>query len=199
MQLPASLPEPPDLEPYDREWDDEDAHEPFVDRRREEIEDVLADGAWERALHEWAEHADWDEADFETVLDLGLFEEFDFYWDPDCECIEYHGPEIPDDWQEREAYSALDSHTSVSKIEMGLADLGRVVSEILQSEYLDWESPFPDPDAPIEDVDDGAGLGGEPEPESELIHDPYARESENGEDVIDENEFESPSDHGSWS
>ncbi|HKL30444.1 MAG TPA: hypothetical protein VJ898_14395 [Natrialbaceae archaeon] len=198
MQLPASLPDPPDLEPHDPDWDDESAYE-SVDHRRDEIQAVLEDGAWERALHEWAEHTDWDETDFEIARDLGLFEALDFSWDPDAERIEYYTPEVPDDWQDRDLHPGLDSWAVVSKIDAGLSDLGRVVSEVLQAEYVDWESPFPEPDTTVTDEpEEGSGANGEPEPESELVHDPYARERGNGDEIIDEDEFESASDGGSW-
>ncbi|MFW6376557.1 MAG: hypothetical protein ACOC0F_01145 [archaeon] len=197
MQLPASVPEPPDLEPHDPDWNDESAYE-SVDHRRDEIQAVLEDGVWERALHEWAEHADWDETDFGIARDLDLFEAFDFSWDPDSERIEYHTPEVPDDWQERDLHPALDSWTVVSKIDVGLADLGRAVSELIQAEYVDWESPFPDPDTTVtEGSEEESDAAGEPEPESDLITDPYVRERGNGDEIIEEDEFDSTSENGS--
>lgn len=198
MQLPQSLPEPPDLEPHESDWDDESAYE-SVDHRRDEIQAVLEDGAWERALNEWAEHTDWDETDFEIATDLGLFEAFDFSWDPDDERIEYHTPEVPDDWRDRDLHPALDSWTLVSKIDEGLADLGRVVAEVLQTEYVDWESPFPDPDTVGEGPEDESGANGEPRPESERVTDPFARERDHGDEGIDEDEFGSHSGNGSGS
>jgi len=196
MQLPAFLPEPPEVEPYESDWDEASDLGTDHDHRREEIETVLEDGAWERALHEWADHTDWDETDFEIARDLGLFEAFDFSWDPDGERIEYRTPEVPDDWQERDLHPALDSWTVVSKIDGGMADLGRVVSEILRAEYVDWESPFPDPDTAPEEPADENAADGDPEPDSELITDPYARERRKGDEIVDEEEFDAASENG---
>ncbi|MFT4889761.1 MAG: hypothetical protein ACI9YT_000672 [Halobacteriales archaeon] len=139
MQLPASLPEPPEVEPYESDWDEASDIGTDHDHRRAEIETVLEDGAWERSLHEWA---------------------------------------------------------VVSKIDGGMADLGRVVSEILRAEYVDWESPFPDPDTAPEEPADENAADGDSEPDSELITDPYARERGKGDEIVDEEEFDAASGNG---
>lgn len=193
MELPASLPDPPELEPYDRDWEDESPYESGADHRRDEIETVLGDGAWERALNEWADHTDWDETDFEIARDLGAFEDFDFFWDPERERIDYHAPEVPDDWQDRDLHPALDSWALVSKIDEGLTNLGRVVSEVLQAEYVDWESPFSRSDESVEDVGDEPDRNDEFESDSDLIRDPYDRERGNGDEILDDDKFDAAS------
>ena len=109
MGLTVETPDPPELQEVDpNEYDDtEVAGE--TDYRREEIESFLRDGAWERAFEEWAGDTDMDEGGFAIVTDLGLIEQFDFFWDSYAERVGYHAPGIPEDWKEREYHPDIDS------------------------------------------------------------------------------------------
>lgn len=136
---PPSLPEV-DAESYD------DVEVQGEEYRREEIESLLADGAWDDAFEEWAAHTDLEEEDYEIALELGLFEEFDFFWDEFADRVGYHAPGIPEDWRERELHPELDSWDTVSGINAALAEFGDTVSRTLKEEYVDWESDYEAPD-----------------------------------------------------
>jgi hypothetical protein len=102
--------------------------EPTDDHRREELEGLLREGAWQGAFEEWAEHTLLTDAEFEAVRDLGLVERFDLYWDPATDEVGYRAPTLDD--AEREAFDDPDG------IEAELDSLGRVVSEPLENDYL---------------------------------------------------------------
>ncbi|MFC6943274.1 hypothetical protein ACFQE8_25525 [Salinirubellus sp. GCM10025818] len=119
--------------PRDFEWQDETlGSEDFY---REDLEDLLQEGAWKEGFNEWAEYTDLDEEHVRIVRDLGLFQAFDFYWDPTEDRLRFDAPTIPDDWRERDATESLDSST-VSRINVALRDLGRAVYEMLEH-YLE--------------------------------------------------------------
>lgn len=137
MALDVEVPEPPDLTnrgmPQDFEWQEETlGSEDFY---REDLEDLLQDGAWKEGFNEWAEYTDLDEEQFQLVDDLGLFQAFDFYWNPIDERLGFDAPTVPDDWRERDATESLDSST-VSRLDTALQDLGRAVHEMLEH-YLE--------------------------------------------------------------
>ncbi len=98
---------------------------------REDIESLLQEGAWKEGFNEWTEYTDLDEEQVRVVSDLGLFQAFDFYWDPTEDCLRFDAPTVPDDWRERDATESLDSST-VSTIDGELDDLGRAVQEMLE-------------------------------------------------------------------
>ncbi|QSG05456.1 hypothetical protein [Halapricum desulfuricans] len=128
------VPEPPDLSnrgtPREFEWQDETlGSEDFY---REDIEDLLQEGAWEEGFNEWGEYTTLDEAQIRIVSDFGLFQALDFYWDPTEDRLRFDAPTIPDDWRERDATASLDSST-VSMINDEVDDLGRVVQEVLEN------------------------------------------------------------------
>lgn len=102
--------------------------EPEDDYRREEIGDVLREGAWRDAFEEWAEHTFLSEEDFGTVRELGLLERFDFYWDPASDEVGYRSPTVPE--------RTSDEFDDVQEVEEALDSLGRVVSEVLENDYL---------------------------------------------------------------
>lgn len=102
--------------------------EPADDHRREEIGAVLREGAWRDAFEEWAEHTFLSETEFATVSDLGLLERFDFYWDPTTDEVGYRAPTVPGE--------ATDRFDDVQGVEGALDSLGRVVSEVLENDYL---------------------------------------------------------------
>nr|WP_210424055.1 hypothetical protein [Halorussus ruber] len=137
MALDVAVPEPPDLSnrgmPREFEWQDETlGSEDFY---REDLEDLLQEGAWKEGFDEWADYTDLDEEHVRTVSDLGLFQAFDFFWDPTEDRLRSDAPTIPDDWRERDATESLDSST-VSMIDTALQDLGRAVQETLE-DYLE--------------------------------------------------------------
>ena len=73
-------PAPPELPEMDAD-DYEDVEVQSEDYHREDLEAFLAEGAWEAAFETWARETDLEEHGFEIARELGLFEEFDFFWD----------------------------------------------------------------------------------------------------------------------
>jgi len=137
MALDVEVPEPPDLSnrgmPRGFELQDETlGSEDFY---REDLEDLLQEGAWKEGFNEWTEYTNLDEEQARIVSDLGLFQAFDFYWDPTEDRLRIASPTIPDGWRERDATESLDSST-VSLIDGELDDLGRAVQRVLE-DYLE--------------------------------------------------------------
>jgi len=133
MGLDVAVPEPPDLSnrgmPREFEWEEETlGSEEFY---REDLEDLLQEGAWKEGFNEWSEYTDLDEAHVRIVDDLGLFQAFDFFRDPTDGRLRFDAPTMPDDWRERDATESLESGT-VSMIDAALQDLGRAVQETLE-------------------------------------------------------------------
>lgn len=150
MGLDVDPPDPPRL-PAGRDADEYDDAEVAGDEyRREELQAFLNEGAWERAFNEWAEHAEVDEEEWAVVRDLGLVDEYDFFWDGFADRVGYHAPGLPEDWRERDLHPELDSWGTVSSINAGLTELGQIVCEVLADDYIDWEADY---DAP-EDLPD---------------------------------------------
>jgi hypothetical protein len=146
MALDVDPPAPPELSSAMEvdEYDDVDVQGEKY--RRQELEELLREGAWEEAFTEWAADVDIDEAEYAIVRELGLFGEFDFFWDDFANRVGYHAPGIPEDWREREVHPDLDSWGTVSGINAGLTEFGQLVCEILKSEYIDWEAEYEAPD-----------------------------------------------------
>jgi hypothetical protein len=132
MTLDVEVPEAPSLRgPQSRgEYAaiDMTDQEPVDDYRREEVAEVLADGAWQDAFEEWAAHTLLSETEFERVVELGLLEELDLYWDPAADEVGYRAPTVPE--ADRSAFE------DVQGVEEALDALGRVVSEVLENDYL---------------------------------------------------------------
>jgi len=146
MSLRVEPPTAPELRAVDpNEYDDTEVSGD-TDYRREEIEEYLRDGAWERAFYEWTEHTDMDEEEFRIVVDLDLMERFDFFWDSYAERVGYHAPGLPEDWKERDIHPGIDSWGTVSAINAGLTELGQVVCDVLKDAYIDWETEYDAPD-----------------------------------------------------
>ena len=146
MTLDVDAPAPPELD-VTRDVDDYDDADPGGgEYRREELDEFLHDGAWERAFDEWAEHTDLTETEFAIVEDLDLVREFDFFWDEFATRVGYHAPGLPEDWREREIHPDLDSWNVVSGINASMAELGGVVSTVLKEEYVDWDTAADVPD-----------------------------------------------------
>lgn len=143
MTLSVEPPAPPELEPADKTTDDGGEE---MDYRRGELSDHLRAGAWADAFEEWAERTDLTDEQFAIVEDLGLIDQFDFFWDEFAQRVGYHAPGLPEDWRERNVHPELDSWNTVSGINAGMAQLGGIVSERLENDYVDWEpgSDLPD-------------------------------------------------------
>ena len=129
MTLDVEMPDAPSLRgPQSRgeyaaiDMTDQDLED---DHRREEIADVLREGAWRDAFAEWAAHTLLSEAEFETVVELELFEGFDFYWDPTTDEVGYRAPTVPD--ADRDAFE------DVQGVDEALDSLGRILSEVLEN------------------------------------------------------------------
>ncbi|WP_332898465.1 hypothetical protein [Haladaptatus sp. CMSO5] len=134
MALDVLIPDPPSLSgPQSRgeyEAISNPVENPEDDYRREELATILADGAWEDAFDEWAAHTGMSEEQFEIVLEHDLVEGFDFYWDASSDEVGYRSPTLSED-----ARADLDTSV-VDDIELELDSLGRVVTEMLENDYL---------------------------------------------------------------
>jgi hypothetical protein len=132
MTLDVEVPDPPSLRgPQSRgEYDAIDTNDEELtdDYRREELRGVLGEGAWRDAFEEWAEHTLLTNAEFGTVRELGLLDRLDLYWEPSDDEVGYRAPTLSAD--EREAFDDPDG------IEAELDSLGRVLSEVLENDYL---------------------------------------------------------------
>lgn len=146
MSLDVEPPAPPELDQVDPNEYEDTQVAGETDYHREEIEDFLQEGAWERAFNEWAEHSNMTEEEFQVVLDLGLIQEYDFFWDAFAERVGFHAPGIPEDWKEKDYHSGLQSWGEVSSINAGLTELGQTVCDVLKAEYIDWEGDYDAPD-----------------------------------------------------
>nr|WP_216824725.1 hypothetical protein [Salinigranum rubrum] len=144
MALDIEVPEPPDLSNrgMPRAFELQDETLGSEDFYREDLEDLLQEGAWKEGFNEWAEYTTLDEEQVRIVSDLGLFQAFDFYWDPTEDRLRIDSPTIPDDWRERDATESLSSST-VSLIDGELDDLGRAVQEVLE-DYLERDDEASD-------------------------------------------------------
>lgn len=132
MALAVETPLQSDLtnRPIPRDVDESSGSDTTVDLRRSELEDILQDGAWNEAFQEWATYTDLTEEEYRIVLESGLVQRLDFYWDPDEERLRYEVPELPDD--------LLEDRVLASKIATELTDLSRAVTEMIEDAYIDW-------------------------------------------------------------
>lgn len=110
---------------------------------REELEAILADGAWTEAFEEWAAYTDLTEPEYELVVDLGLVASLDVFWDPVAAALDYEVPTVPDDWDRPTDRTPTPSDPLVAKLETELADLGQTVVEMLADGYVDWGETGP--------------------------------------------------------
>ena len=146
MALNVDPPDPPRLEETDPNQYEDAEVVGDTDYRREEIETLLAEGAWEQAFERWAAEAGVDERTFGIMLDLELFDRYDFFWDAFADRVGYHAPGLPEDWKERDVHPGLESWETVSGINAALAELGDTVSRTLKADYIDWETEYEAPD-----------------------------------------------------
>lgn len=131
MAADTAIPSPPDLTnrplPVTIETD---ALESPSELRREEIEGLLRDGAWQEAFEEWYEYSDLIEPDLRTLESLDVFGEIDFYWDPLSDRLRFEIPPLPEKLAGDDLATSYDSE---------LADLGQTVIELLAESYAEWE------------------------------------------------------------
>ncbi|KAB7512467.1 hypothetical protein DM867_12815 [Halosegnis rubeus] len=146
MTLDVPAPPVPELAVGQDAGSYDDADPQSDEYRREELQELLYDGAWEDAFEQWIETTPVEEADWEIVRDLGLTSQFDFFWDDFADRVGYHAPGLPEDWKERELHPELESWSRVSRINAGLTEFGQLVCDVLKSEYIDWESSFEPPE-----------------------------------------------------
>jgi hypothetical protein len=146
MSLDVEVPAPPELQEVDPN-DYEDAEiVGDTDYRRDDLEAYLEEGAWETAFYQWERTTDINEEEFDIIVDLGLFREYDFFWDSFAERVGYHAPGIPEDWKEREYHPDIESWGTVSGINAAITELGQIVCDVLKDEYIDWEGDYDAPD-----------------------------------------------------
>lgn len=142
MTLDAETPDPPTLHgpqnPGDYDAVDEQEDETGDNYRREDLAEFLHDGAWEDAFDEWAEHTYLTNEEFQIVRDLGLVEEFDFYWNPSAEDVGYRAPAVPDELPD--TYDETLESGDIQGIDEALDELGRTVSEMLENDYIHRDS-----------------------------------------------------------
>ena len=133
MGLDVEAPDPPDLtnRPLPSEIDPTDVVDGTEDLRREELERMLADGAWNEAFGEWCEYTDLTDSEYRLLRDAGLFERLDFYWDPIDGGVQYS---VPHPFER-----ALRDDDLTARAASELADLGRTVVRTLEDAYLDWD------------------------------------------------------------
>jgi hypothetical protein len=146
MTLDVETPQPPELQSQVDAEEYDDVNVEVSDYRREELGAFLEEGAWERAFDLWTDETSMDETTYEVVLELGLIDRFDFFWDDFADRVGYHAPGIPEDWREREVHPELDSWERVSAINAGLTELGQTVCDVLKEEYIDWGADYEPPD-----------------------------------------------------
>lgn len=146
MTLDVEIPDPPELEEIDPNQYDDAEVVGETDYKRDEIEQLLTQGAWEQAFGEWAEQTALDESEFRIVLDLEMLQQFDFFWDSFAERVGYHAPGIPEDWKERNYHENIESWGTVSGINAGLTELGQIVCDVLKNDYIEWETEYEAPD-----------------------------------------------------
>ena len=146
MALAVDPPDPPSLAEVDPNEYEDATVVGDTDYRREELATFLQEGAWTTAWERWRGRTELDADEYRIVEDLGLIQEFDFFWDGFAERVGYHAPGIQEDWGEREYHSAIDSWGTVSNINAELTELGQIVCDVLKEEYIDWESEYEPPE-----------------------------------------------------
>ncbi|MFB6102198.1 MAG: hypothetical protein ABEJ73_06490 [Haloplanus sp.] len=130
MALDVEVPEPPDLTnrsvPDGFEATDELGGP--SEFHREDLEEILRDGAWQEAFREWAAYTDLTDQEYRTLREHGLLAELDIYWNPTEERLRFEVPPFPDDVGDEVAESLLRAE---------LTDLGHAVVEMIEDAY--WE------------------------------------------------------------
>lgn len=132
MALDVDVPTPPDLTnrgiPDDVDLSDVTGSP--SDLRRQELEEILRDGAWNEAFREWAAYTDLTDEEYRVLREHGLVERLDFYWDPTEERLRFELPAFPAELSERTGLATT--------VRAELADLGDTVVEMIEDTYVDW-------------------------------------------------------------
>ncbi|WP_336023333.1 hypothetical protein [Halobellus salinisoli] len=131
MAVDIDIPDPPDLtnRRVPSDLDAESLDSPS-DLRREELEGLLRDGAWDEAFAEWFEYTDLAAADVATLDEHGVFEQLDFYWDPVEDHLRFVVPRVPESLAGTDLEDVLRTE---------LSDLGQTVIELLLDAYVEWD------------------------------------------------------------
>ncbi|MCU4739808.1 hypothetical protein [Natronoglomus mannanivorans] len=156
MTLDVEIPEPPTIrapqDPGDYDAVDEPEDWTGDTAPREALAEFLREGAWADAFDEWREQTYMGEEEFQLVLDLGLIDEFDFYWNPSAADVGYRAPTLPESGTlsasdetleevDAEGIEEVDAEgieeVDAEGIEEELDELGRTVSEVLENRYID--------------------------------------------------------------
>lgn len=142
----VTIPNPPNLEEMDpNEYEDAEIIGD-TDYRRDELESMLNNGAWEQAWNQWTVKTALTKQEWKIVEDLDLVSDFDFFWDSFANRVGYHAPGIPENWREIGIHDDLQSWGTVSGINAALTELGQIVCDVLKEEYIDWETEYEAPD-----------------------------------------------------
>ena len=147
MALSVETPTPPSLADNvdPNEYDDAEIVGD-TDYRREELGELLRDGAWADAFELWVSETSLTEDEWRIVLDMELLSQFDFFWDDFADRVGYHAPGLPEDWKERDIHPEINSWKTISSINAGLTELGQLTCEVLKDEYITWESEYEAPE-----------------------------------------------------
>lgn len=108
------------------------------DLRREELDAVLRDGAWQEAFEEWAAYTDLTGEEVVLLEELGVFQRLDVFWDPQERRLRAEPPTLPEDWQERADVAPSDASSLGATYAAELAEFTQTVVEMLEETYLDW-------------------------------------------------------------
>lgn len=141
MGLDVDTPDPPSLHGPQGVGDydavDETDDEVGDDYRREQLAGFLAEGAWDWAFGEWADHTLLAGEEFEVVTALGLLDELDFYWNPATGDVGYRVPTVPSPAALPSPYAERFEEGDLDGIEEELDALARTVTAVLETEYVD--------------------------------------------------------------
>jgi hypothetical protein len=132
MVLEVPVPDPPSLSHPQQhgEYEAIDMTDQEIedDYRHEELEQFLQAGAWQDAFEQWATETDVTADAFQTLVERGVLDRFDFYWNPQTDETGYRAPALTPD--ERRTVDDPDV------VELELDTLGRIVTEFLENDYL---------------------------------------------------------------
>jgi hypothetical protein len=136
MHPDAPTPDPPTVSRASRDDGYADAS------RRADIQAYLTgtENAWDEGFSEWATETSLTEAEYRAVAAIGLFDEFDFYWDATADRVAYTAPELPSNPETMRRLSALDTETSAAAIGEELDELGATVAGVLTAYFVEWET-----------------------------------------------------------
>ena len=132
MPPDVEIPDPPSLDkPQERgtyEAIDMADQETEDDYRHEELEGFLREGAWQDSFEQWVGQTYLSARELKALDDRRLYDEFDFYWNPATDEVGYRTPDLSA--ADREAFD------DPGDVEEGLDTLGRIVTEVLENDYL---------------------------------------------------------------